>query len=182
MKAFAGIVLAALSMVGLAHQNTVVKPPAAAVSFPKAIHLSAAAPVVVIASAAKAHKPIAVISRPVAAGVVLGTTTDGVVTQSQLQSAIQQAINSLRQLIYANAGTVGQGQYSSGGYLNNLALTQRIDTLSNVTITNPTVTGTVSGLTAASIPTLSSLNGLLGISQGGTGTSTAPAPNRLSAF
>ena len=117
---------------------------------------------------------------PISAGIVLGTSTiDGVVTQSQLQAAIEQASNALRQLIYANAGTVGQGQYSTGGYTNNLALSQKIDNLSNVTITNPTVTGTVSGLTAASIPTLSSLNGLLGITQAGTGTSTAPAANRL---
>ena len=114
------------------------------------------------------------------AGVVLGTsTTDGVVTQSEMQAAIEQAGNTLRQLIYANAGTVGQGQYSTGGYTNNLAISQRIDSLSNVMIENPTVTGTVSGLTAASIPALSSLNGLLGIAQGGTGTSTPPAANQL---
>jgi hypothetical protein len=88
--------------------------------------------------------------------LILGTsTTNGVVTQSQLQTAIEQASNALRQLIYANAGTVGQGQYSTGGYTNNLAISQRIDSLSNVTISNATVHG-VSGLAATDIPDLSS--------------------------
>jgi hypothetical protein len=86
-------------------------------------------------------------------GVVLGaSTSDGVVTQSELQTAIEQASNALRQLIYANAGTVGQGQYSSGGYTNSIALTNRIDQLSGTKLSNITV-NSVSGLTAADIPT-----------------------------
>jgi hypothetical protein len=180
MRSVFGVVLAALSVIGLAHHNTVVKLPPAAVTFPKAIHLSVATPVVVVAPSPRHSKKVATVYHPVIAGVVLGTsTTDGVVTQSQLRTSIEQASNALRQLIYANAGTVGQGRYSSGGYINNVALSQRIDQLSNVTIADPTITGVVSGLTAASLPALSGLNGLLGITQGGTGTSTVPAANRL---
>jgi hypothetical protein len=78
--------LAALSVIGLAHQNKVVTPPALAVAFPKAALFSAAVPAVVTAPVAKPSKAVATVSRHVAAGIVLGTsTTDGVVTQSQLQ-------------------------------------------------------------------------------------------------
>jgi hypothetical protein len=159
--------------------NSVVAASPPAVS-PTIVHIdtspkaSTPAPHTIVTASSISPTPVATL-----AGIVLGTTTDSVVTQSQLEAAIQQASDQLRQLIYANAGTIGQGQYSTGGYINNLALSQRIDSLSNVTIANPTVTGTVSGLTAASIPALSSLNGLLGIAQGGTGTSTQPTANRL---
>jgi hypothetical protein len=92
-------------------------------------------------------------SAAITKGAVLGaSTSDGVVTQSELQTAIEQASNALRQLIYANAGTVGQGQYSSGGYTNSIALTNRIDQLSGTKLSNITV-NSVSGLTAADIPT-----------------------------
>jgi hypothetical protein len=101
------------------------------------------------AATSKADHPVSTTS----SGAVLGTsTTDGVVMQSQLQAAVEQASNTLRQLIYANAGSViGQGQYATGGYTNNIALSERIDSLSNVTISNATVHG-VSGLTASEIP------------------------------
>jgi hypothetical protein len=156
-SSIAGFIFAALSVVGLAHHNTIVKPPQAVAAFPKAIHLSVATPVVVVAPSPKHSKKVATVYHPVTAGAaVLGTsTTDGVVTQSQLQTAIAQASNALRQLIYANAGTVGQGQYSTGGYTNNLALTNKIDQLNGTTLTNVVVNG-VSGLTAANIPDLSS--------------------------
>jgi hypothetical protein len=73
-------------VIGLAHQNKVVTPPALAVAFPKAALFSAAVPAVVTAPVAKPSKAVATVSRHVAAGIVLGTsTTDGVVTQSQLQ-------------------------------------------------------------------------------------------------
>jgi hypothetical protein len=92
-------------------------------------------------------------SAAITKGAVLGaSTSDGVVTQSELQTAIEQASNALRQLIYANAGTVGQGQYSSGGYTNSIALSNRIDQLSGTKLSNITV-NSVSGLTAADIPT-----------------------------
>ena len=151
MKSLAGVVLAVLSMVGLAHQNTVVTLPPIAVHFPKATLLSAAAPAVVIAPAAKSSR-ITTVSHRVAAGAVLGTsTTDGVVTQSQLQAAIEQANNALRQLIYASAGTIGKGQYSTGGYINNLALANRIDQLNGTTLTNVVVQN-VRGLASSDLP------------------------------
>jgi hypothetical protein len=157
MKSVFGVILTALSVFGLAHQNTVVTPPPAPVTFPKAILLSPVTPAVPIASAPRSSKPVVVASRPVAAGMVLGTsTTDGVVTQSQLQAAIQQASNALRQLIYANAGTVGQGQYSTGGYTNNIALSQRIDQLNGTALTNVVVNG-VQGLAASDIPDLGAI-------------------------
>jgi hypothetical protein len=156
MKSVFGVLLTALSIIGLAHQNTVVKSPYVTVSFPKPILLSAAPPAVHIAPVLEHPKRVAIVSPRIASGVVLGTSTiDGVVTQSQLQAAIQQASNALRQLIYANAGTVGQGQYSTGGFTNNIALASKIDQLSGTTLTNIVVNG-VSGLTAANIPDLSS--------------------------
>jgi hypothetical protein len=75
MRSVFGIVLAALSMVGLACQNNVVTPPTLAVTFPRVTLLLVAAPGVMIAPAAKPSKPVATISRPVAAGIVLGTST-----------------------------------------------------------------------------------------------------------
>jgi hypothetical protein len=99
------------------------------------------------------------------------------VTQSDLTTQLQAATNALRSLIYqeaSNAGTVGEGQYSSGDITNNIALSNKIDQLSGVaitggTITNATVNG-ISGLSAAEIPALpylstsgGSLTGALGI-------------------
>jgi hypothetical protein len=94
-------------------------------------------------------------------GVVLGASTGlaNTVTQEQMQAAIRDAITNLRNSILQSSpnsgGTVGQGQYSSGGYTNNLALTNRIDQLSGTTLTN-VVINSVSGLKAADIPDLSS--------------------------
>jgi hypothetical protein len=154
MKMLAGIVLAALSMVGFAPHNKVVTPPSSvAVNLPKANLLSAAAPVVVTQSV-KSPKPVVAVFRPIPAGIVLGTTTEGLVTQSQLQAAIEQATNAFRQLIYADAGTIGKGQYSTGGFTNNIALSNKIDQLSGTTLTNVVVNG-VQGLAAANIPDLS---------------------------
>jgi hypothetical protein len=153
-SSIAGIFAAALSMVGLAHHNPAPTPPAA-VTFPKAVHLSAAAPLVVSLPEANSPKTVVAASRSIKTGIVLGTTTDAVVTQSQLQAAIQQASNSLRQLIYADAGTIGKGQYPTGGLTNNIALASKIDQLSGTTLTN-VVVNSVSGLTASDIPDLSS--------------------------
>jgi hypothetical protein len=126
---------------------------------PKPILLSAAAPAAAIAPTPKFPKPVAAASHPAAPGIVLGATTDGIVTQSQLQAAIEQASNALRQLIYADAGTIGKGQYSTGGITNNIALSNKIDQLSGVaisggTIANASVTG-LSGLTTSDIGGLS---------------------------
>jgi hypothetical protein len=155
MKALAGFVLAILSMFGLAHQNEIVTAPPVAVNFPKATALSPAAPTVVVAPSPEPSKTVATVSPPFAAGVVFGATTDGLVTQSQLQAAIEQASNALRQLIYSDAGTIGKGQYSTGGITNNIALSNKIDQLSGITLTNVVVSG-VQGLAAADIPDLSS--------------------------
>ncbi len=155
MKTLAGLVFAALSMIGLAHQNTAVKTPSVAVVFPKPILLSGPASAAVVPPASNASKYAVPISRPAASGVVLGATTDGVVTQSQLQVAIEQASNALRQLIYADAGSIGKGQYSTGGITNNIALSNKIDQLSGVaisggTIANASVIG-LTGLTTSDI-------------------------------
>src|SRR5665213_1020874 len=156
MKLFAGIILTALSMVGLVHQSTIVKPSQVATSFPKPVALSAATPAAVIAPAPAPSRAVAITPSPAATGIVLGTsTTDGVVTQSELQTAIQQASDQLRQLIYANAGTIGQGQYSTGGDTNNIALSNRIDRLNGTTLSNVVING-VQGLAASDIPDLSS--------------------------
>jgi len=156
MKLFAGIILTALSMAGLVHQGTVIKPSQVAIIFPKPAALSAAAPAAVIAPAPAPSRAAAITPSPAATGIVLGTsTTDGVVTQSELQTAIQQASDQLRQLIYANAGTIGQGQYSTGGDTNNIALSNRIDRLNGTTLSNVVING-VQGLAASDIPDLSS--------------------------
>jgi hypothetical protein len=87
-----------------------------------------------------------------ALGIVLGTsTTDGVVTQSELQAAINQASNSLRSLIYQQ-DSAPNSLPASGGYTNNIALSSDIDQLNGTALNNVTVNG-VSGLTAANIPT-----------------------------
>jgi len=82
--------------------------------------LSAAAPVVVTQSV-KSPKPVVAVFRPIPAGIVHGTTTEGLVTQSQLQAAIEQATNALRQLIYADAGTIGKGSLSPTRLTNSVA-------------------------------------------------------------
>ncbi|MCU1386455.1 MAG: hypothetical protein JWL71_5152, partial [Acidobacteria bacterium] len=122
------------------------------------------------------------------------------VTQSSLDTQFNQLSNNLKQLIYANAGSVsspqsssgqggavGQGNYNTGGITNNIALTNIIDQLNGVAISNSTLnntifTGSVSGITAASLPLInlsSGVQGLLAIGSGGTGTSTAPSYGQL---
>jgi hypothetical protein len=121
---------------------------------PTIVHVDIASSASVLAGPRAATKAPRSAVSPLSAGIVLGTsTTDGVVTQSEMQAAIEQASNSLRQLIYANAGTVGQGQYSTGGS-NNIALSNKIDQLNGTTLTNVVVHG-VQGLAAADIPDLS---------------------------
>jgi hypothetical protein len=67
---------------------------------------------------------------------------------------------------------------TAGGFGTPYSASNNIGSLSGITITNATLSN-VSGITPASMPTLQSLSGLLGIGQGGTGTSTAPGANRL---
>lgn len=73
------------------------------------------------------------------------------ITQDQLAAQLQQATNALRSLIYQQV-SAPNSPLASGGALNNIAVSQRIDQLANVTASNLTVHG-VSGLTAADIPT-----------------------------
>ncbi len=108
----------------------------------------------------------------------------GYVTQDALAAQLNQLSNGLKQLIYANAGTVQGvtpqvGNYSSGGTTNNIALASIINNLSNVTINNATFTGSVTGLPPSGATDFSGLSGLLAANQGGTGTTTAPAYGQL---
>ena len=75
------------------------------------------------------------------------------VTQDQFSARLSALGNSLRQLIFQNISAPGSLP-ASGGYINSIALTNRIDNLSNVTISNATVHG-VSGLAESDIPSLS---------------------------
>ncbi len=90
-------------------------------------------------------------------GVVLGTSTqESYVTQDQLAAQLSELENSLRSLIYQNESAPGS-VYSTGGYTNDIALSNRIDNLSGssngpLTISDATFSN-VSGLTAAEIPT-----------------------------
>ena len=85
-------------------------------------------------------------------GEVLGASISptSLVTQAELSAAINQ-INSL---VY-QAQSVPNSLPASGGYANNIAMSQRIDQLSGTRLTNVSVIG-VSGLVAADIPNLSS--------------------------
>ena len=153
MKAVFGIVLAALSMFGFVYQGKVVPSPRAAavtVTFPKAPVLLTAASVAqpVATSVSKPATSFVHASPSASAGAVLGTSTmDGLVTQSQLQAAIDQLNNSLRKAIYSTANNVSV-PYSSGGVTNNIALSNKIDRLSGVNISGGSISNTsVSGLT-----------------------------------
>ena len=93
-------------------------------------------------------------------GQVLGTSTETTyVTQDELAAEIQQATNALRSLIYQNESAPNSVP-ASGGYTNEIALSNDIDNLSGgsngpLTISNATLSN-ISGLTAAEIPDLSS--------------------------
>jgi hypothetical protein len=73
------------------------------------------------------------------------------------QDELAQLQGLLRTLVYqnTNGGTqwqVGQGQYASGGYTNNIAVSNALDQLNGTTLNNVTVNG-ISGLTATENPT-----------------------------
>ena len=69
---------------------------------------------------------------------------NGTVTQAELAAAVQQVLDSVHSQLYgSNSSTV-----AGGGVWGAIAASQHIDAISNVT-----VNGTVTGLTAASIPT-----------------------------
>ncbi|HVM73885.1 MAG TPA: hypothetical protein VMU13_03365, partial [Candidatus Paceibacterota bacterium] len=96
------------------------------------------------------------------------------VTQNQFAYALTKIENSLEQLLVASTrpDVSGVGAPLS---VESFAPSQQIQNLQNVTITNPIITG----LSASDIPALSSLDGMLGVSQGGTGTTTAPSYGQL---
>jgi hypothetical protein len=109
--------------------------------------------------------------------VSTATNFSAYVTQSFLSAQLQKLKNALEAEItkatpsntpYSDAGV--QGQIAS--LWTALSLTNRIDKISNVVITNSTVE-------AASVPSLSAISGLLGIGQGGIATSTAPTYGQL---
>jgi hypothetical protein len=130
------------------------------------------------ASASATQANIAVVVPGTAAGV-----SQNYVTQDQLAAQLQQATNALRSLIYQQL-SAPNSTLASGGILNSIAISQRIDQLTNVTLSNATVHG-VSGLTAADIPTnivasnYFSLTDILPVANGGTGTSTAPTYGKV---
>jgi hypothetical protein len=101
------------------------------------------------------------------------------VTQNSLGSQLNELANSLRSLIYSQESAPGSLP-ASGGNFNNVALSQIVDNLSNVTLSNATVDG-ISGLTAADIPVLNYFpaTSTISIFYGGTGTSTVPTANKL---
>ena len=130
-------------------------------------------PISTVASTSTARTVLdTAIAQPAASALPQAAVLSPYITQSSLSTQLNELSNSLKQLIYANtgsagqsqAGTVGQGQYSSGGYTNNIALSQIIDQLNGTVLNNVTVNG-ISGLTPADIPALNYLS-----SSGGTTT------------
>jgi hypothetical protein len=72
------------------------------------------------------------------------------ITQDQLTASLSELNNSLRSLIYQNE-SVPNSLPASGGYTNNIALSNRIDQLTGTSLSNITVNG-VLGITDADIP------------------------------
>src|SRR3989344_1401168 len=87
---------------------------------------------------------------PVRERVVERVVSESGVTTSVLNASLEILGNQLRSELYSALNTTS-GPPSSGGVVNNIALTQRIDKLSGVALTNASVNG-LSGLTDADIP------------------------------
>jgi hypothetical protein len=116
MKVVFGIVLAALSMFGFAHQAKVVSSPKAAavsVTFPKAPIILTAAPAAhsVPTSLSKPATSFVDASPSATAGAVLGTSTSitssPYITQAQLTAQVDVATNALRTMISQSAQNTG---------------------------------------------------------------------------
>jgi hypothetical protein len=123
---------------------------AAAVSSPKLL---------ADAQTSAAPTPVRVAAPLPAPTAMLAASLSGTnyITQDELTAQLQIATNNLRNLIYSNtsggsASQVAQGQYASGGYTNEIALSNKIDQLNGTTLNNVVVNG-ISGITAAEIPT-----------------------------
>ena len=98
----------------------------------------------------------------------------GGITEAILNDRLDQLDNKLSSRIFslsASLTSVPNSLPASGGVTNNVALSQRIDNLDGTTISNPTITG--GNVTATSF------SGLLGVGNGGTGTSSAPSYGEL---
>jgi Chaperone of endosialidase/Domain of unknown function (DUF5011) len=121
------------------------------------------------AASAPPHQPLAVaktsapssvqdpITHAPTAVLAASVSPASYVTEDELTAQLQIAENNLRNLIFANtnggAGSqVGEGQYASGGIINEIAATNKIDQLNGTTLNNVTVNG-ISGITASDIPT-----------------------------
>jgi LysM repeat protein len=105
-------------------------------------------------------------------------TASTFVTQDQFNAGMSALSNSLRGLVFQNISFPGSLP-ATGGYTNAIALSNRIDNLDNVTISNATVNG-VSGLTAADIPSISlssAVSGVLPVGSGGTGSAALASGN-----
>jgi endosialidase-like protein len=125
---------------------------------------------------------------PVLQGKVLGASTAGPITMPQLTAITTVFVGALHDLETRLTAKFASGpttafippQVAAGGttviYQSAAPASQRIDNLANTTITNPAISGgTITGasISGGSI-TATDFSGTLGVSKGGTGTSSAP--------
>jgi hypothetical protein len=115
---------------------------------------------------------------PVKQTVYVNTGTVQEVDTSVFTDALRLLDEKLsRQITAASQSIPAQQTFSGGGaaapsYNNTFGLSQKIDTLTNTQINNPTISGgTISGATIDS----GSLSGVVTVGKGGTGTTTAPS-------
>jgi hypothetical protein len=130
-------------------------------------------------------QPARVVERTVPQTVIENITrtiTLSGVSEETLAAALNQLENKLRQDITRITGVAsGPSTYvisppASGGTQNQIVLSQKIDQLSGVDISGGTITG--AAISGGSV-TASSLTGTVGISFGGTGTTTTPSQDQL---
>ncbi|HYF12751.1 MAG TPA: hypothetical protein VD928_00400, partial [Candidatus Paceibacterota bacterium] len=128
------------------------------------------------------------VTRPVIERVIEKTVSG--VSESMLTSKLQELSNTLRSEFFGLVNTPAPSFPSAGGPVNNIALTQRIDKLNGVLITNGTVNG-LAGLTDADIPDGITVAGLTSsqwttsgsdiyYSSGNVGIGTSSPANKLS--
>ncbi len=128
-------------------------------------------------------------SNTASTGQVLGVSTETPssitytgVTEDELTAKLTDLQNRLTNLIETNtAGTVGKGYYSTGGFTNSIALSNKIDQLSGTRLSNITVSG-VSGLTTNDIPALNYLSLASGTSTARSNLGLAYANNNDAAY
>ncbi len=111
-------------------------------------------------------RPVVQNTYPVIERTVERVTTVSGVSEEYLAQRLSELTNSLKSEIFSAINSVSTS-YSSGGPTNNIALTQRIDRLDGVTLSNVSVNG-ISGLTASDIPVLAYLPTAGGIVTGST--------------